>query len=145
MGRSLSKKVCHKDVRYAASPYAQLQAFSIFEESASAQAECALTLKSVVPKRNRGFHPFRRPRLADYQSVVRLLTRSLIMQSLQFRSTDQELLHLSRFSSSDHHVESTTCPQPSPHGSTLIEVAKKRVLARIGSNRTAHSAAHLVR
>ena len=49
--------------------YAQLQAFSIFEECASAQAECALTLKSVVPKRNRGFHPFRRPRLADYQSA----------------------------------------------------------------------------
>jgi len=32
--------------------------------------------------------------------------------------------HLSRFSSSDHHVKSTTCPQPSPHGSTSSKYRK---------------------
>jgi len=35
-------------------------------------------------------------------------------------------------------------PQPSPHGSTLVEVARKPVFAHMGSKRTAHAATRFV-
>jgi len=39
--------------------------------------------------------------------------------------------------------KSTTCPQLSPHGSTLSKVREKGCIGACASNRTAHSAAHL--
>jgi hypothetical protein len=56
-----------------------------------------------------------------YRSCTEKSNRHLDSRNLEnaFGQLIKELLHLSRSSSSDHHVKLSTYPQPSPHGSTL--------------------------